>query len=72
MGFASGPQGYRRLREFSCRQAQARPPAFHATNDDILMVSGSLQALDLIKQRAPGSRDTVFIEQETTRARSPG
>src|SRR5580765_2126141 len=46
-GLASGPQGYRPLREFLVRKLK-RDASITCTADDILMVSGSLQALDLV------------------------
>src|SRR5882724_5346062 len=46
-GLASGPQGYRPLREFLTAKLQ-RDAGIDCTADDILIVSGSLQALDLV------------------------
>src|ERR1700743_959618 len=43
-GLASGPQGYRPLRQFLCTKLK-RDAGIVATEDDILIVSGSLQAL---------------------------
>src|SRR5215469_414510 len=45
-GLASGPQGYRPLREFLAARL-AQYAGISCTFDDILIVSGSLQALDL-------------------------
>ena len=46
-GLASGPQGYRPLREFLTRKLK-RDAGIDCVADDILIVSGSLQALDLV------------------------
>jgi 2-aminoadipate transaminase len=63
-GLASGPQGYRPLREFIAAKLK-RDAAIHCAADDILVVSGSLQALDLVNQSLLARGDTVIIEQET-------
>jgi 2-aminoadipate transaminase len=63
-GLASGPQGYRPLREFLVAKLQ-RDAAITCTPDDILIVSGSLQALDLVNQTLLARGDTVIVEQET-------
>src|SRR5262249_26156611 len=63
-GLASGPQGYRPLREFLSAKL-ARAPAIAATADDILIVSGSLQALDLVNDTLLERGDSVIVEQET-------
>ncbi len=63
-GLANGPQGYRRLREFLSAKL-ARDAGIHCTADDILIVSGSLQALDLVNQTLLARGDTVIVEQET-------
>ncbi len=63
-GLASGPQGYRRLREFLSAKLK-RDAGISATVDDILIVSGSLQALDLVNQTLLARGDTVVVEQET-------
>src|SRR5690349_23721640 len=44
---AHGPQGYRPLREFLIHKLK-RDAGIDCTADDILIVSGSLQALDLV------------------------
>jgi 2-aminoadipate transaminase len=62
-GLAGGPQGYRRLREFLAEKLK-RDASIACTPDDILMVSGSLQALDLINAALLTRGDTVIIEQE--------
>ena len=46
-GLASGPQGYRPLREFLVQKLK-RDAGIACTADDILVTSGSLQALDLV------------------------
>jgi 2-aminoadipate transaminase len=61
---AHGPQGYRRLREFLTAKLQ-RDAGIHCTADDILIVSGSLQALDLVNHTLLQHGDTVIVEQET-------
>src|SRR4030088_1961709 len=48
-GLASGPQGYRPLREFLTTKLK-RDAGIACSDDDILIVSGSLQALDLVNQ----------------------
>jgi 2-aminoadipate transaminase len=63
-GLASGPQGYRRLREFLATKL-GRAAGISATADDILIVSGSLQALDLVNHTLLERGDTVLVEQET-------
>src|SRR3954471_932717 len=63
-GLASGPQGYRPLREFLVGKLQ-RDAGITCTADDILIVSGSLQALDLVNQTLLARGDTVIIEQDT-------
>jgi 2-aminoadipate transaminase len=61
---AHGPQGYRRLREFLTAKLQ-RDAGIRCTANDILIVSGSLQALDLVNHTLLQRGDTVIIEQET-------
>jgi 2-aminoadipate transaminase len=63
-GLASGPQGYLRLREFITAKLK-RDAGIHCAADDILVVSGSLQALDLVNQSLLARGDTVIMEQET-------
>src|SRR5277367_4261375 len=63
-GLASGPQGYRSLREFLTAKLK-RDAGIACSADDILIVSGSLQALDLVNQTLLESGDTVIVEQET-------
>jgi 2-aminoadipate transaminase len=61
---AHGPQGYLPLREFLCAKLK-RDAAIQATPDDLLIVSGSLQALDLVNHTLLSRGDTVIVEQET-------
>ena len=63
-GLASGPQGYRPLREFLAAKLK-RDAGIGCTADDILIVSGSLQALDLVNQTLLARGDTVIVEQES-------
>jgi 2-aminoadipate transaminase len=63
-GLASGPQGYRPLREFLVDKLE-RDAGIACTPDNILVVSGSLQALDLVNGLLLNRGDTVIIEQET-------
>ena len=63
-GLASGPQGYKPLREFLAAKLNS-DAGIACTFDDILIVSGSLQALDLINSVFLTRGDTVIIEQET-------
>src|ERR1700750_3173714 len=63
-GLASGPQGYRSCREFLVGKLK-RDAGINCSADDILIVSGSLQALDLVNHTLLARGDTVIIEQET-------
>src|ERR1700742_909412 len=63
-GLDSGPQGYRPLREFLSAKLK-RDAGITATADDIMIVSGSLQELDLVNQTLLARGDTVIVEQET-------
>jgi 2-aminoadipate transaminase len=63
-GLASGPQGYRPLREFLTAKLK-RDAGMDCAADDILIVSGSLQALDLVNQSLLARGDTVIVERET-------
>ena len=62
-GLASGPQGYKPLREFLAAKLKS-DAGIACTFDDILIVSGSLQALDLINSVFLTRGDTVIIEQD--------
>src|SRR5277367_3104342 len=63
-GLASGPQGYRPLREFLTAKLK-RDAGIDCVADDILIVSGSLQALDLVNATLLARGDTVVIEQDS-------
>jgi 2-aminoadipate transaminase len=63
-GLASGPQGYRPLREFLTQKLK-RTAGMSCDADEILITSGSLQALDLVNGILLSRGDTVIIEQET-------
>src|SRR5258708_6934858 len=63
-GLATGPQGYRPLREFLTAKLR-RDAGIDCIADDILIVSGSLQALDLVNATLPARGDTVVVDQET-------
>lgn len=63
-GLSSGPQGYRPLRQFLA-DSIARRTGMQASADDILMVSGSLQALDLVNDVLLSPGDTVVVEEST-------
>src|SRR3954452_17432862 len=63
-GLASGPQGYRPLREFLVGKLK-RDAGIACAADDILIVSGSLQALDLVNHTLLARGDTVVVEQDT-------
>ena len=63
-GLASGPLGYRPLREFLARKLE-RTAGIRCEADEILITSGSLQALDLVNGILLARGDTVIIEQAT-------
>jgi 2-aminoadipate transaminase len=63
-GLAHGPQGYRPLRDF-LSQKLARDAGMRCCADDIMIVSGSLQALDLVNHALLTRGDTVLVEQES-------
>ncbi len=60
----TGPQGYRPLREFVAEKLK-RDAGISCTAEDIVLVSGSLQALDLINAVFCERGDTVIYEQES-------
>ena len=62
-GLDSGPQGYRALREFLVAKLEA-DAGIRCSADDILMTSGSLQALDLVNHTLLERGDTVLIEED--------
>src|ERR1700712_3317527 len=63
-GLASGPQGYRPLRDFIATKLK-RDAGIACAADEILIVSGSLQALDLVNQTLLARGDTIITEQES-------
>lgn len=63
-GLQSGPQGYRPLREFLAASLGART-GMRVTPDEVLIVSGSLQALDLVNAVLVAPGDTVIVEEAT-------
>jgi 2-aminoadipate transaminase len=60
---AGGPQGYKPLREFLAQKLK-RDAGMNCTADNILLVSGSLQALDLVNGIFLSPGDTVIVEQD--------
>jgi 2-aminoadipate transaminase len=58
-----GPQGHRGLREFLVRKLKA-DAGIDCTIDNILITSGSLQALDLVNGVFLSPGDTVVIERD--------
>jgi len=62
-GLNSGPQGYRALREFLVAKLKANAGIACAT-DDILITSGSLQAIELVNRTFLERNDTVIIEED--------
>ncbi len=58
------PQGYLPLRRFICDKLGVRANS-PAEPDEILITSGSLQALDLVNQAMLSPGDTVIIEEAT-------
>src|ERR1044072_8432051 len=63
-GLARAPQGYRPLREFLVGKLK-RDAGIDCAADDILLVSGSLQALDLANGALLARGDTGICEQDT-------
>jgi 2-aminoadipate transaminase len=63
-GLAHGPQGHVPLREFLAAKLK-RDAGIACTVDDLMIVSGSLQALDLVNATLLTQGDTVIVEQET-------
>lgn len=59
----TGPQGYLPLREFVAQKLK-RDAQISCTADDIVMVSGSLQALDLVNAALCERGDTVIYEED--------
>lgn len=61
-GVGHGPQGYRPLREFIATKLKSRA-ALECNVDEILVTSGSLQALDLVNNLFVSPGDTVLAEE---------
>jgi len=61
-GLESGPLGYRPLRDFLARKLKAHA-GIDCTAEEILITSGSLQAIDLVNALFLSRGDTVLIEQ---------
>jgi 2-aminoadipate transaminase len=61
---AQGPQGYRGLRQFVADKL-ARWRGIKGTADDVLITSGSGQAIDLVNQVLLEPGDTVILEEFT-------
>ena len=59
----SGPQGYLPLRQFISKQLK-KSASINCSEKEVLVVSGSLQALDLVNQTFLRKGDTVIIEEE--------
>jgi len=62
-GLSSGPQGYLPLRQFLTAKLK-RDAGIACAADDILIVSGSLQALDLVNATLLARGDTVIVERD--------
>jgi 2-aminoadipate transaminase len=62
-GLESGPQGYLPLREFLVAKLK-RDAGISCTADEILLVSGSLQALDLVNGAFLSPGDTIVCERD--------
>ncbi len=63
-GLESGPLGYRPLRQFLAAKLQ-RSAGIRCDQDEILVTSGSLQAIDLVNGVLLDRGDTVLVEQDT-------
>jgi 2-aminoadipate transaminase len=61
-GLESGPLGYRPLREFLARKLKAHA-GMTCDCEEVLITSGSLQAIDLVNALLLARGDTVLIEQ---------
>ena len=62
-GLESGPQGFLPLRKFISNQLKISSK-INCSEREILVLSGSLQALDLVNQTFLRKGDTVIIEEE--------
>lgn len=58
----SGPQGYAPCREYVAHKLKAYA-GIEATADDVLLTSGSLQAMDLVNKLLVRAEDTVIVEE---------
>ncbi len=58
----SGPQGYLPLREYLSAKLK-RQAGIECSTDEILMTSGSLQAIDLVNKTLLSAGDTIVVEQ---------
>ena len=63
-GLNSGPQGYRPLRDFIAANL-GRRTGMRCVADDILITSGSMQAIDLVNDLLLEAGDTVIVEAAT-------
>jgi 2-aminoadipate transaminase len=63
-GLESGPLGYRPLREFLVTKLR-RDAGITCTADEILLTSGSLQAIELVNGMLLNRGDTVLVEEVT-------
>ena len=63
-GLASGPQGYRPLRDFLAGKLKSHA-GIACSPDEILITAGSGQGLDLVNNLLLTRGDTILIEQET-------
>ncbi len=59
----TGPQGYKPLREFLVKKLK-RDASIECTADDILILSGSLQGLDLVNGALTERGDTIICERD--------
>ncbi|MEO9874602.1 MAG: PLP-dependent aminotransferase family protein [Anderseniella sp.] len=60
-GMDSGPQGHLPLREFICRCLRTRA-GIEVTPEEVLLTSGSLQAMDLVNKALLNEGDVVLLE----------
>jgi len=61
-GMESGPQGYLPLRQFICESLHANA-AMTISPDEVLLTSGSLQAMDLVNAALLNKGDIVLLEE---------
>lgn len=61
-GLKNGPQGYQPLRNFIAEELTTRTKML-CNADDVLLVSGSLQALDLVFETFLDAGDSIIIEE---------